>query len=489
MNYNGLCTFNQFVELFPEHLIDEEGLDLLRKGTIQKFMRLLMTDSVSPTKVLARMRDIRLCYAYCRKNGCKRNRCSCLHLCRSYIAGYCSKQEECKLSHNTEDKQNAKVLETVGLPKSIPKDLILQLIRNSLPCLCLDHLTEQGCEQDSCYKFHICSQHIKRSCRKSSQECRFGHSFDTAHNEAILKMFDYTLADITGNVLAPDIQPVKRYSGNSTTDGRSTPVKTTFQEISQSVTPDSMKYANNVSAEKDQETDIQIPARPVPPPRSKRNREPKVLPQNSSTFQKTSALDIPEHHLITVSFRSVPSNPTIDKYLVDPLDDDSTNPSTSPPSSVPTSQEKARACAQPSADEYRNVTTNKMPPSGTISQEPFSLHLSDKLGSEPNFSSQENVKPASPKVLKEDACTEIRLLLNGYDSPSIPICHKFIAKSCYNQQCNMHHHPMPYLWCYMVNSGWKAFDSKMSQMIEEQYCRPEKSFFKVICNICTMSLA
>ena len=483
MNHDGLCTFSQFVELFPEHLSDEEGLDLLRKPTIKKYMSLLTTDSVGQTMVLARMQDIGLCYAYCGKKGCRRGRCSYLHLCRSFIAGYCSRQEECKLCHNTEERQNAKVLDAAGLPKSIPEDLALQLIRNSLPCLCSDHITGEECNRDFCYKFHICSQYIKRCCRRSSQECRFGHSFNTSHNEEILKMFNYTHEEISGKILAPDFMSSKRESESSPPEYKSTsaPRSEPPQRKSLQVASCGLRDTNSIVTEK-QATNMHSSEKPMAPPRTKRKTNLETSPSNS-TLQKLYTPTASESYSIT---GTIPSAPNGRRSGMD-LRDDTTlkRPSIVPllsiPTSVPSASEKQIPTTR-SVDEYSNICLTARTASSReimINFPPASVRSNEKLESTPNLFGEEKLKSVSQRIESKDPCTELKLLLKYHSSPSIPICHKFIAKSCSDQQCSMHHHPMPYLWCYMVNSGWKAFDSKISQMIEEQYCKPDKMYFTV----------
>ena len=490
MNHSGFCTFNQFLKLFPEPLHDKEGLDLLRKSTIQKYMRLLTTDSVGPTMMLARMQDIGFCYAYCGKNGCKRGRCSYLHLCRSFVAGYCSRQEECKLSHNIEERQNAKVLEAAGLPKSIPEDLALLLIRNSLPCLCLDHIRDNGCERKFCYKFHICSQYIKRSCRRSSQECRFGHSLDTSHNEEILKMFNYTREEISGRILAPDIKPNKRESAKSTPEYQSISVPRSRPPESRSLEIAScgMKDTNSVVTEI-QGTDLYISEKPVAPPRTKRKANLETSP-SSPMPQRPSTPTVAEPHSITGTTPSISSNhrPQVDSTgcarvkspNVVPLLLTSTGPGT----------HGTKTPTVSSADHYSDINATAASLKEIMIDFPPTFDgRNDKLESTPNLIRQENIKLLSQRFENEKPRTEPKLLLNAPTSPSVPICHKFIAKSCDDLQCHMHHHPMPYLWCYMVNNGWKAFDSKMSQMIEEQYCKPDKMYFTVSCTVFGIYLA
>ena len=71
--------------------------------------------------------------------------------------------------------------------------------------------------------------------------------------------------------------------------------------------------------------------------------------------------------------------------------------------------------------------------------------------------------------------TKINLHLENRDkAPTIPICHSFLTKSCGSRQCTMHHYSMPYLWCILENDAWKPFDSTISGIIEENYCRPER---------------
>ena len=240
-----------------------------------------------------------------------------------------------------------------------------------------------------------------------------------------------------------------------------------------------MRDTNNIVTEK-QDIDIHISEKPMAPPRTKRKTNLETSPPNS-TLQKPHTPTFSESHSITGTIPSISSGQRSGMDLTGgaTLKGPSIVPLLSIPTSVPGTSEKEIPTI-PSPDQYSNIS-GRTASSREIMVDfpPAFVRSNEKLESTPNLFREENLKLVSQRIESKDPCTELKLLLNYHSSPSIPICHKFIAKSCYDQQCHMHHHPMPYLWCYMVNNGWKTFDSKISQMIEEQYCKPDKMYFTV----------
>ncbi len=196
--FDGYCSLNDIAPLRK---------DDLEHPDMKKFFHLTTSDSTGEHVVLPRVQDLGLCYAYCATRGCTRNTCGFLHMCRSYLAGRCFRAGQCQLSHNVQDKQNAKVINAAGVPKNLSEDLVLQLVRNSLPIVCEGHNTVSGCSADKCFRFHVCNAFVKRACARSAEECRYGHSFDTPRNRKILEAYKYSDSEISSKVLAADAKP------------------------------------------------------------------------------------------------------------------------------------------------------------------------------------------------------------------------------------------------------------------------------------------
>ena len=200
--YQGYCTFKQLRELCPPDLNPPTLVILLEEPTVQKYYSTLTTERGN--MVLAKVKDLDLCYHYYRTEGCSKANCLFLHMCREYLAGHCRMGARCKFSHNIEDRQNSRVLSEAKIPRGISEDLLLKLIQNSIPCVCKSHNTGSGCRDELCHKFHVCNNYVKRSCTRSTEECTFGHSFETRHNLKLVELYNCTLDNVKGRVAAAD---------------------------------------------------------------------------------------------------------------------------------------------------------------------------------------------------------------------------------------------------------------------------------------------
>ena len=201
--YDGCCSLLQFTEMCPPDLTLPNVIDIFEDPTVQKYYSITLLGG--NTMALAKVKDLDLCFQYFGNQGCSRNKCSYLHLCREYLAGNCIKNARCRFSHNIEDRQNAKVLNDVNVPKGIPLNLLLKLIQNSIPCVCQDHNTSRGCTNEHCFKFHVCSNYLKRSCTRSATECTYGHSLDDARNLKLADLYNCAKDNIKAKVAAADM--------------------------------------------------------------------------------------------------------------------------------------------------------------------------------------------------------------------------------------------------------------------------------------------
>ena len=120
-----------------------------------------------------------------------------------------------------------KVLNDV--PKGIPLNLLLKLIENSIPCVCQEHNTAIGCKNEHCFKFHVCSNYLKRSCTRSATECTYGHTFDDARNSKLADLYNCTKDSIKTKIAAADtpkpkivplLTPIKSTSPKVTSEKR-----------------------------------------------------------------------------------------------------------------------------------------------------------------------------------------------------------------------------------------------------------------------------
>ena len=200
--YDGYCSLLQFAEMCPSDMTLTNVFGIFEDPTVKKYYSIIQPGG--NTMVLANVKDLDLCFQYFGNQGCSRNKCSYLHLCREYLAGNCIKNAGCKFSHNIEDKQNAKVLNDVNVPKGISLNLLLKLIQNSIPCVCQDYNTTAGCTNENCFKFHVWGNYLKRSCTRSATECIYGHSLDDTRNLKLAELYNCTKDNIRTKVVAAD---------------------------------------------------------------------------------------------------------------------------------------------------------------------------------------------------------------------------------------------------------------------------------------------
>ena len=193
--FDGICTMKLFLATFPLVLSSTEPLTLIdNKSKVYKYMTLFKLEK--NLMVLAKMNWLNLCFSYLGSKGCCKLSCRYLHLCKDFLMDSCTESKSCNFSHNTKDEHNSKILIRVGIPKDLPDNSVIKLIRNSIPAVCGAHNSEKGCNSEACCRFHVCSQYVIRNCPKSFEKCPFGHSFQTEHNEDLLESYRCKSEDI-----------------------------------------------------------------------------------------------------------------------------------------------------------------------------------------------------------------------------------------------------------------------------------------------------
>ena len=199
--HKGCCTLKTFIANFPITLNCSEILGLLHQTEVLRCMSLFNNASTGEVMVLAKIKDLQLCYAYMKsKMGCGTTTCALIHLCEDFLSGFCVEGPQCAFSHNVRDKHNSKVLDDVGVMKGMSEDLELLLVRNSFPSVCQAFNSKDGCGNKFCFRFHICNTHIKSFCLP--QKCKYGHSFETIHNTRLLQLYRSTSDNIKWQIVA-----------------------------------------------------------------------------------------------------------------------------------------------------------------------------------------------------------------------------------------------------------------------------------------------
>ena len=112
-----------------------------------------------------------------------------INICKYWLEGNCTIGKKCKAPHNLNNKLNKQFFEDVGLERYTESERLL-LIRNSLPSVCVQHLTvidREHCQ--SCCYIHICENYVCGECHKNDENCVRGHDFQTNFNKNILSVY------------------------------------------------------------------------------------------------------------------------------------------------------------------------------------------------------------------------------------------------------------------------------------------------------------
>ena len=135
------------------------------------------------------IKSLQLCFGYCLPCGCQKEDCKFLHICREYIAEFCTRTI-CKYSHDIRNDHNRSILKKAGV-ESLTDQNVVKAIRFSVPKVCMEYNSRMGCTQNVCTKFHVCADKVRRRC-DSEKTCPKNHSLSSSHNRELLQMYDST---------------------------------------------------------------------------------------------------------------------------------------------------------------------------------------------------------------------------------------------------------------------------------------------------------
>ena len=135
------------------------------------------------------MKSLQLCFGYCLPCGCQKEDCMFLHICREYIAEFCTRIN-CKYTHDIRDDHNGSILRRAGIG-SLADQNVVKAIRLSVPKVCMEYNSKMGCTQKVCTKFHVCADKIRYRC-DSKKTCPKNHNLSSPHNQKLLQIYDST---------------------------------------------------------------------------------------------------------------------------------------------------------------------------------------------------------------------------------------------------------------------------------------------------------
>ena len=188
------CLLDNEDQVFVEELMK---LEQFKKVTINEMLKWLQTPAgqdmfrLFPEEAFGKyvvslgIKSLQLCIGYCQWQGCLKQECPYLHICREYVAGRC-KRTYCKFSHNLRIEHNRDKIHKAGI-ESFTDENIMKAIRRSLPCVCPDYKSESGCNKNVCVMFHVCGDKIRRRCQYGDL-CTRDHNMKSHHNRKLLKV-------------------------------------------------------------------------------------------------------------------------------------------------------------------------------------------------------------------------------------------------------------------------------------------------------------
>ena len=128
----------------------------------------------------------RLCLNYTNNGKCHNLDCTYLHVCKDYIADYCSRGGTCPLNHHFYNKKDKALLLRITLDM-LNEQQLRKLVLLSTPQVCVEYNNGVCPRGDSCNRIHICSGYLRKCCSAEST-CGLQHdrTINTDHIRAVL---------------------------------------------------------------------------------------------------------------------------------------------------------------------------------------------------------------------------------------------------------------------------------------------------------------
>ena len=208
------------LEQFKEFTINEM-LKWFQTPAGQEMFRLFPEKSFGKYVVCLGIKSLQLCIGYCQWQGCLKQDCPYLHICREYVAGRC-KRQHCKFTHNLRIEHNRDKIHKAGIEPFTDQD-IMKAIRRSLPCVCPDYNSGSGCNKNVCVMFHVCGDKIRQRCQYGYL-CKRDHNMKSHHNQKLRKVHGKDEYVINLTLIIPNTDqkvanpPEKRVHGNVVRD-------------------------------------------------------------------------------------------------------------------------------------------------------------------------------------------------------------------------------------------------------------------------------
>jgi hypothetical protein len=141
--------------------------------------------------------SLQICPNFVLNDGlCSDSQCTCLHVCRAWLAGCCKSLGYCVQFHSLRTPHNTVVLQRSGVfPLPLCEENIRMAVQHIFPQLCPLYSLNVNCPQRSCSKLHLCKEFLL-SGQCLNVGCSFSHNFASRERRILSK---------SGIELSPDV--------------------------------------------------------------------------------------------------------------------------------------------------------------------------------------------------------------------------------------------------------------------------------------------
>ena len=179
-----LKTFEIFKDMSPT-----DTMTWLKSAEGREICKVFPANCPGKHVVSLGMKSLQLCFGYSLPRGCQKEDCMFLHLCREYIAKFCTRSN-CKYTHDIRNVHNGSILRRAGIG-SLADQNVVKAIRLSVPQVCMEYNSKMVCTHNVCTKFHVCADKIRHRC-DSKAACPKNHDLSSPHNQKLLQVYEST---------------------------------------------------------------------------------------------------------------------------------------------------------------------------------------------------------------------------------------------------------------------------------------------------------
>ena len=156
----------------------------------QRVCKLFNPDNLIEPTVVAMIPHLELCSDYVNLvKGCTKVHCLQVHMCRNFLEESCLK-ESCELSHYITHPRNMQIWPIyISDFNSLDRLEILQAVKFSLPQVCPEYNSDDGCANPVCTRFHVCAEFVKGRCFLGRDNCDYEHNLSSFFNRTLTAFY------------------------------------------------------------------------------------------------------------------------------------------------------------------------------------------------------------------------------------------------------------------------------------------------------------